>query len=104
MFRLHALHAAVTQNTAVEVLNTCVTHSTKAIRKDTEGILQQCLQDLGNTTAELTGKASIKDLNQLMDAKADIDEVSLGPTLVTLLLHLIIAVQNVTNSIAGGGR
>ena len=94
----------MTQNTAVEVLNTCVTHSTKAIRKDTEGILQQCLQDLGNTTAELTGKASIKDLNQLMDAKADIDEVSLGPTLVTLLLHLIIAVQNVTNSIAGGGR
>jgi len=42
-------------------------------------MLQACLRQLSLQTKELAAKAAIKDLNTLLDGKADIDEVCLCP-------------------------
>lgn len=73
--------------------------ASKAPKADTQGKVDACLRDLSSKTRELAAKASMHDVNTLLDGKADVDEVNAALLEINRQMNLKASLSEVSDTL-----
>lgn len=74
--------------------------ASKAPKDDTLNKLDVCIRDLSSKTKELAAKASMQDVNTLLDGKADIDEVNAALLEINRQINLKASLSEVSDKLS----